>query len=65
MKDLYILLIVLLTIGVSNAQSTYSASITWSPFDSSGATLENDVYTFPSTAQAGLGLPILMLLFIH
>jgi hypothetical protein len=55
MKDLYILLIVLLTIGVSNAQSTYSASITWSPFDSSGATLENDVYTFPSTAQAWAG----------
>lgn len=55
MKYLYTIFIALLSLGISNAQSTYSYDLTWGAFDGSGATLTGDVYEFPSEAQAWAG----------
>jgi hypothetical protein len=55
MKNLYTIIIALLTLGVCNAQSAHSYDLTWSAFAGSGATLTGDVYEFPSGAQAWAG----------
>ena len=53
MKYLNTIIISLLNLGVSNAQSAHSYDLTWGAFD--GATLIGDVYEFPSVAQPWAG----------
>lgn len=55
MKYLYTFLIALLSFGISNAQNTYSANLTWSPFGGSGATITGNMYEFPTGAQPWAG----------
>ena len=53
MKNLYILIITLITFGVSNAQTAHSAELTWSAFG--GTTATGNVHEFPTGAEGWAG----------